>query len=141
MAYWVCHYHIVWATYGRQPIITPTLEPLIAHGLQRASEQLGCRLLAHNGPADHLHAAVSIPPSLPVSRWVGAAKGLASREVNIAFPNAPERFRWQTGYSVHSFGERHLHEVLAYIQDQKHHHANQTTNVYLEYLDPADSEV
>ena len=37
---------------------------------------------------------------------------------------ADDRFQWQAGYGVFSLGERQLETAIAYVENQKQHHAN-----------------
>jgi putative transposase len=69
---------------------------------------------------DHIHMAVSIPPSMAVATAVQRLKGASSRELNEEFGGA---FGWQGEYSVDSFSERHLDRVIAYVENQRRHHA------------------
>jgi putative transposase len=72
------------------------------------------------GTENHVHVAVSIPPTLLISTFIGELKGGSSHTVNQTF-RAPERFAWQTGYGVVSFGTGDLKWVRSYIRRQKHH--------------------
>lgn len=134
MPFWKCYYHIVWATRYRQPVITPTFELTIFGAVERKCNQLRCELLGINGTTDHIHIALSIPPTHSVAHVVGQIKGVTSREVNQTF-NMPDRFHWQESYSVLTFGEKVMPQVLNYIAHQKEHHAQ---NTVLHYLEPVD---
>jgi hypothetical protein len=46
-----------------------------------------------------------------------------------------ERFAWQEGYGVLSYGEKAIASVLDYIARQKEHHANGSSLPYLEQTD------
>jgi putative transposase len=83
------------------------------------------------GIADHVHVAVSIPPSIPVATAVGRFKGSSSR---ILSQNLGTEFNWQAEYGVVSFAERHLPPVLAYISDQPRHHSTNRLWPALEQL-------
>lgn len=138
MAFWKCYYHAIWSTRQREPLITPDLEPVIFDAIKRKSTELKCEVLAINGIADHIHVAVSIPPRLAAVSWIRHVKGLSSHEANEMFPNQPSIFRWQTSYGLLTFGAKNLPVVLAYIANQKTHHANNTVIPYLEQTDDSD---
>ena len=104
----------------------------------RKSNQLDCVVHALNGIADHVHIAVTIPPKLAISDYVQQVKGVSSREVNQHAPDADEHFRWQKGFSVHSYGQKMLPTVVQYIEKQKQHHGDDTILQYLEYLEGDD---
>ena len=94
-------------------------------------------LVIVNSVPDHLHLAVSIPPSVSVAKWVGSIKGATARAINSSIESDP-RFHWQGGYGVMSFGEKVLPQVKAYIANQKQHHAEGTINAYMEQIGDED---
>lgn len=134
MPYWRCFYHVVWTTKYREPKINPTIEQILFATVARKCDELGCELLGINGVEDHIHLAMVIPPSIAVGYVVGQLKGITSHDVNHNL-ELEERFRWQTGYGVLTFGEKVIPNVLAYIENQKEHHAQGTTHAYLEQTD------
>ena len=122
MPYWRLFYHLVWATKERLPLIDPTWEPRLYAGLASAVEACHARVYAIGGVADHVHVAVSIPPSIKVSDVVARIKGSSAHLVNHEItPDA--YFGWQGSYGVLSFGERSLERIVSYVQGQKTHHA------------------
>jgi putative transposase len=135
MPYSVCYYHVVWATKFRVPTLSNTIEDLIIQSIRQKSEDLKSPIYAINGCYDHLHISVSISLAVAVSDWVKAMKGTSSYLINKSFPNLEERLKWQEGYSVHTFGIKHLDIVNTYIALQKDHHHNQTVINYLEHID------
>lgn len=135
MTFWQCYYHIVWATKNRAPLITASLEPILFHTIRHKSTELGCELLAVNAVNDHVHTAVRIPPSVAVKDWAKLVKGVSSREINTALGSTSERFRWQEGYGVLTFGARNIAFVTDYIVNQKTHHAQNQVQPYLERVE------
>jgi putative transposase len=131
----VCYYHVVWATKHRVPSISPDVEALIFPTMIRKSETLKSLIHAINGIEDHVHIAVSLAPSLALADWVRQIKGISAHEVNQNFPDLEDKFRWQAGYSAHTFGQKALSNVLEYIQNQKSHHAEDDVIVYLETME------
>ena len=49
-----------------------------------------------------------------------------------------EKFVWQRGYGVLTVGERHLEIEVGYVERQKAHHQQQTTNYWLEHMNVED---
>jgi putative transposase len=131
----VCYYHVVWATKHRAPLITKGIEPLIFQSIISKSTMLKSPIHGINGVADHIHVAVSLAPTLALSDWVKQTKGIATYEINQQFPELDVKFRWQNGYSAHTFGQNALPTVLRYIRNQKQHHSNGDVINYLETLD------
>jgi putative transposase len=131
----ICYYHVVWATKHRTPHITADIEPIIFSTIRRKSEALKSPIHAINGVEDHIHEAISLSAHLALAEWVRHVKGLSAHEVNQNLPNLDTTFRWQSGYSAHTFGQNALPKVVAYIRHQKKHHAEDTIITYLETLE------
>lgn len=135
MPYWKCFYHAIWSTHHREAVITDALEKVIFEAIQSKTRSLNGEIFAINGIEDHIHIAVTFPPHIASAEWIRIVKGLSAHNVNGAFPNLENRFRWQRGYGLLTFGTNNLPFVVQYIEQQKTHHANKTTNDYLEHTD------
>jgi putative transposase len=120
--YWRLFYHLVWATKGRAPVLTPEMEPTLERSMRTTID--GMRGIPHavGFMPDHVNVAASIPPSVTVADVVARLKGASSHAVNQAYPAAG--FAWQADYGVLSFGEKNLPDVLAYVRDQPRRHAD-----------------
>lgn len=134
MPYWKCYYHLIWATKHRQQIITADHETFFFEYIPSIATDLNSEIFAINGTSDHIHIAATIPPKIAISEWVKRIKGASSNECNAIFTNSDERFRWQGGYGVLTYGYKRLEYVVNYIYKQKEHHANDTTEAYLEHI-------
>ena len=121
MPSWRLHYHVVWTTYHREPLITPELERELYGYLMGRVANEGAILHAIGGTPDHVHLAVSVPPKLALATFIGALKGSSSHHINH-IPGQQNSFAWQDAYGVVSFAERHLPQVIRYIERQKEHH-------------------
>jgi putative transposase len=121
--YWELFYHFVWRTRDSMPLLTPRVEPL-AHKylIHRALRTAGALVHAVGGIEDHVHMAVSLPPTLEIAKWIGDLKGACAHEINHG-PCGRGALAWQTGYGVVSFGKGDLPWVVDYIQRQREHHA------------------
>jgi putative transposase len=117
--------HIVWHTKNSTPLLTPEIEK-VAHNAIRQRVFDTPKVFFHEigGTDNHVHLAVSIPPTLLISTFIGELKGGSSHTINQMFPALAERFAWQVGYGVISFGTRDLKWVVRYIRNQKEHHAH-----------------
>ena len=75
--------HIVWHTKQSLPLLTPTLEPIAHKSLRkRIIETPDVILHEIGGTENHVHIAVTIPPTLTISTWIGQLKGGSSHDVN-----------------------------------------------------------
>jgi putative transposase len=122
LPYWQLFYHAIWATLYREPLISPELEPTV-HGLLRGKATgLGAEVFALDGVENHVHLVVSIPPRLAVADFIGKIKGATSTRINKSgLLGRP--FFWQEEYAVLSFDQKRLPRYVAYVRNQKGHHA------------------
>ena len=122
MPYWRLFYHVTWAVKERMPLIDPAWEDRLHSVLAAKAIEMGSVVHAVGGTADHVHLALSIPPSVEVARVLGRVKGSSSHFVNHELePKGP--FAWQSSYGVLSFGEKALGTVVRYVHSQKQHHS------------------
>ena len=133
MSYWRLHYHLVWATYTRLPLVTPPRKEIICQTVFAKARDLGLTVHAVDGMEDHLHLVTSIPPTLSVAQCVKQLKGASARAVNINSGEA--RFHWQEGYGALTIGGRSLASVIEYVSKQAEHHGRGTTTQAYERID------
>ena len=115
--------HLTWHTKNSEPLLSPKIEEFAHNALrQHLLQTSGVYFHEVGGTETHVHLAVSIPPTLLICDFVGELKGNSSYAINQAFPGRNEKFAWQVGYGVVSFGTRDLDWVLHYIRNQKRHH-------------------
>jgi len=133
--------HIVWHTKSSLPLLTPEVEPL-AHRFLKKRIIDTPRAFVHEigGIETHVHIAVSIPPTLLISELIGQLKGGSSHDVNQALGRGRKVLEWQAGYGVVSFGTRDLPWVVAYIRNQREHHARGTVHERLERITQEEPE-
>ena len=138
MPFWKLYYHIVWATAGRQPMISSDIEQLVFKAIKDKVYALGGTVSEINGTMDHVHVAGCIPPSISISKFVGEIKGSSSFHINH-LPDNPQPIDWQKGFGVVSFRKDNLEQVVAYIRNQKEHHAS--GKIWSSLEDCGDDEV
>jgi putative transposase len=136
MPYWQLFYHIVWATKGRAPLLSPDVEPLVYDLLKRKVLGLEARVFAINGTADHVHLVVAIPPKLAIAKFIGQVKAATATRVN-KLTGWEGRLIWQEEYGVFSFDGKRLPNYIAYVDRQKEHHDMGRTIPILERVDGA----
>lgn len=136
MPYWKLYYHFAWGTKNRLPLITTALEPGLYRAIAAKAQQMGGIVHAIGGIEDHVHLAVSLPPTLALAKFIGDVKGNSSHYVNHVLQPGFE-FYWQEEYGVLTFGEKNLPAVVRYIRHQKQHHAQGTIIAAMEQLDSA----
>jgi putative transposase len=121
--YWELFYHLVWRTKDNAPHLTANVE-LLTHKylVHRALQSADALVHAVGGIEDHVHMAVSLPPTIEIAKWVGDIKGATAHQINHG-PSGLGALAWQTGYGVVSFGKRDLPWVVNYVKHQREHHA------------------
>jgi putative transposase len=131
MPYWRLFYHFVWGTKNREPIIAPEWENSLHNVIAAKCTALGALVHAVGGTEDHVHLAVSVPPKIALSTFIGQVKGNSSHFVNHEL-HLDIPFAWQAEYGVLSFGGKALDTVVRYVKNQRAHHRNGTTMAMLE---------
>jgi putative transposase len=126
-SYWRFSYHIVWVTKGREPLIQEPAEAIVRRSLRTTFIELSVIPHAVGMMPDHVHVAVSIPPKVAVADLIRRMKGASSHAVNHAETvHSADAFAWQPEYGAVTFGENSLPRVVAYIENQRQHHAGGT---------------
>jgi REP element-mobilizing transposase RayT len=120
--YWRLHYHFVWTTFERTPGLNDHLCPLVYRSVSARAKRLGVIVHQLGGTEDHVHVVASVPPKLAVAECVGRLKGASSHTANDALRKV-STFRWESGYSALSLGDRSLPGVIAYVRNQRAHRA------------------
>jgi putative transposase len=134
--------HVVWHTKLSSPTLTESVAKVVYESLRsRVFRTAGVILHAVGGIETHVHLAMSIPPTLTISQFVGQLKGGSSHSVAEAFPARTEQFAWQGGYGVVSFGTRDLPWVVDYVLHQKERHARQKVIDRLELITEPEPEL
>ena len=134
------NFHIVWHTKNSLPLLTDVVEPAAHRCLtRRVVETPGAFIHAIGGTPTHVHLAVTVPPTLLVCDFIGELKGGSSHEVNHPGAGNSKQLQWQAGYGVVSFGTRDLEWVVAYVRNQREHHASGTMQERLERITELDA--
>jgi putative transposase len=138
MSFWRTFYHIVWARDERRYLISPEVERrLYPYLIRKATQEMEAYVYAVNGWHDHVHLVVALPPKYAAADFMKLLKGASSHDLNHdgGFQGS---FAWQRGYGVFTLGERQRPLAEAYVNNQKRHHQQQTTNAWLERADEQD---
>jgi putative transposase len=136
MPYWKLHYHLVWATRERLPLIGEGEEQAIRRSFELTFADLDVIPHAVGVMPDHVHLAVSIPPKVAVSEAVRRLKGASANAVNARSGGTrSDTFRWQGDYGVLSFGDSALERVVDYVEHQRDRHASGRLWTKLEQAD------
>jgi putative transposase len=136
------HLHAVWHTKLSMPLLTPQVESLVHRQIRkRLVETPGVFVHEIGGTETHVHVAMTVAPTILISDLIGKLKGGTSHHLNQEFAGNHKVLEWQAGYGVVSFGTKDLEWVLAYIRDQKLHHARGAVFERLERICSDDEQV
>lgn len=93
------------------------------------------KMIAVHCMPDHVHLFVGFKPVMSISDFVKEVK-VASNEFINDKPWMKQKFNWQEGYGVFSYGHSQIDAVAKYVLNQEAHHQTKTfREEYLEFLE------
>ena len=129
--------HFVWATHDRLPLITPEIERRLYRYIEAICIEHKCPVLAIGGMPDHIHLLVAHSNTITFSDLMKHVKGSSSRFITTTLKPG-EAFNWRPNYGAFAVSYEARDSVIAYIHNQKQHHAN---NDLWEFYEQTDEEV
>ncbi len=85
----------------------------------------GHKLIAINGPKDHIHIFIGMKPHQSLSDLVRIIKTHSTNWINER-KLVKGKFAWQQGYGGFSYGHSQIDDVAKYVMNQKEHHKTST---------------
>ena len=132
------HYHLVFSTKDRIPMIKEWCENLHAY-LGGIVKGLNGVPLAIGGIEDHVHLLVGLTPSHRLDYFLRDLKADSSEWVHKEIRK--KLFAWQKGYGAFSVSPSSIEGVKQYVLNQKKHHRRKTfQEEYIELLEAAGIE-
>lgn len=122
--------HIVFATKGRWPWLTPPVRGRMHAFLGGIVRDEGGVALAVGGVSDHVHLLVRWKPDGKLSDLLRNLKSRSSLWAHQELFGL-DSFAWQEGYAVFSVSKSGEAQVKAYIDNQEEHHKNKDYRVEL----------
>jgi putative transposase len=116
--------HLVFSTKGRRDLlIRDSLPKVWAYigGIARTNQM---KALTVGGTSNHVHALLSLPPTMPIAKAAQLIKAGSSkwiRENKLA-----SFFAWQENYSGFSVSVSLLDRTIAYIENREAHHSKRS---------------
>jgi REP element-mobilizing transposase RayT len=128
------HYHIVFSTKNREPLITSSWRERFHGYLGGVVKNLGGVAETVGGVADHVHILLGLRATHRVADIVRDLKSNSSRwaqeEIHV------HHFQWQEGYGAFTVSPSQRETVRDYIARQEEHHRRRTfQEEYVELLD------
>ena len=118
--FFTLHYHIVFSTKERRPIIRAEWRPRLHSYLGAIIRGMNGVAEIVNGVQDHVHLMVSLRPVHCLADLMRERK---KESTNWAKDTFDERFAWQEGYAAFTVSPGATVAVRRYIANQQQHHA------------------
>ncbi len=110
--------HIVFSTKERRNTIPADMHERLWSFLGGIARKNGFKAIAIGGTTNHVHALLSLPATMPLSKAVQLIKGASSKWMSdLGHP-----FAWQEGYGAFTVGVSGQADTIRYINSQKEHH-------------------
>jgi putative transposase len=119
--------HLIWHTKSNKPVLKGALESFVHQRMRFYGEELGLKPLGINSAWNHTHSLFAWHPCVAIADAVRELKSRVSTEWNAGVEqgiyNGPN-LQWQLGYGALSIRQHQIPTVVAYIDNQKIHHAD-----------------
>ncbi|MCW3053506.1 MAG: transposase IS200-family protein, partial [Chthonomonadales bacterium] len=112
------------------------IELLLYDSLAGIAHRKGCDVLAVGGMENHVHLLLTLPATIRLCDLIRDLKAGTSHYISATL-KPDSYFDWQNSYASISVSPSHRKMIIAYIRNQKQHHADGTTQELLE----RDSEI
>jgi putative transposase len=122
---YVClRFHVIFSTAQRRPFIDPKLESELWKYIGGVARNYGMKAHEVGGVEDHVHILLAIPPTISLAKGVQVIKANSSRWMK---EKGRREFAWQQGYAAATVSLSIHEKVVAYIRNQREHHARQSS--------------
>lgn len=124
----------VFAVKNRQALVPKQHKEELHKYITALVQNRKAKMIAVHSMPDHSHLFVGIKPVISISDFVKEIK-VESNEFLNAQPWIKQKFQWQEGYGVFSYGHSQIDAVAKYVLNQEQHHKKKTfKQEYLEFL-------
>jgi putative transposase len=123
--------HLVWTTADRQPYITSDVETRLYDYCVGVARRKGCDVLAIGGTENHVHLLLTLPSTIRLCDLMRDVKA-GSSHFMMRTLKPDTWFDWQDSYAAIAVSPSHRKRIIAYIHNQKQHHADGTIDELLE---------
>ena len=118
------HYHLIWSTKHRAPLIADIWRDRLHAYLGGATRTIGGIAEAVGGTNDHVHMLVGLRATHQLSEVLREIKHSSSQWVHEEIESA--NFAWQEGYGAFTVSASQTGAVKEYIARQVEHHRRRT---------------
>lgn len=134
------HLQIIFAVKGRSNLLQKSWRQEVFKYISGIVKAKGQKLIIVNGISDHVHLFVGLKPPMLISDLVRDVKNNSSNFINEQ-KWLRNKFHWQEGYGVFSYGHSQIEQVYNYILNQEQHHKKRAfREEYLDFLNKFEIE-
>lgn len=119
------HFHIIFATKNRQPMIDAEWRSRLHEYLGGTVKGMGAHSEGVGGVADHVHLMVSLKSTHCLADFMRELKKSATEWVHEVIGD--ESFCWQEGYAAFTVSPSGRAAVKTYIANQEEHHRTRSS--------------
>ena len=112
--------HCIFSTKERRRSIPEELQSRLWAFIGGIARRIGMKAIAVGGMGDHVHILLLLPPTMAVAKAVQTIKANSSRWLH---GTTGKPFEWQEGYAAFSVSISQTDATVAYIHNQREHHA------------------
>jgi putative transposase len=95
-------YHLIWCPKYRRRVLVGGVDQRVKVIIGDVAAEVGVEVIEVEVMPDHLHLLAEVPPTVPLSRFVGLAKGRSSRLLCMEFPRLRRLpVLWSPSWCVH----------------------------------------
>ena len=118
------HYHIVFSTKSREPLITTDIRDRVWDYLGGIVRGEGGMPILVGGMPDHVHLLATLPQTRAVADVVRQLKAVSSGWAHEHLSGS--RLWWQTGYAAFTVSHSGVEKVKRYIEQQEQRHRKES---------------
>ena len=115
--------NLIFSTKNREKRISEELQAKLWPYMAGIAKNHGFEAMKIGGVDDHAHALVLLPATIALAKGIQALKSCSSKWLN---ETDAKSFSWQEGYGAFSVSALQTDGVIAYIENQREHHAKKT---------------
>ena len=113
-------YHLIWCPKYRRRVLVGQVEIRLVEIIGEVCAEHGAEVIELETMPDHVHLLVEVPPSVPMSKFIGTLKGLSSRVLRQEFPHLRRLpSLWTPSWFMSTVGGAPLEVVRRYVENQK----------------------
>ena len=113
-------YHLIWCPKYRRRVLVGGVDERVKVIIGDVAAEVGVEVIEVEVMPDHVHLLAQVPPTVPLSRFVGLAKSRSSRLLRMEFPRLRRLpVLWSPSWFVSTVGGAPLEVVRRYVENQK----------------------